>query len=73
MSQVWSKEEDNALNKMLDAGAGMSDLAKVLTSRTEDGIKNRIYKIGRRIRKAPMVDFDAFTKFMKSAGKAKCL
>ena len=73
MSKVWSKQESDTLNKMLDAGATMADIAKVLTSRTEGGIKNRIYKIGRRMTQTPEIDFDAFQKFMKSAGKAKCL
>lgn len=56
----WTEDEDAALRRLVERGIPVSEMVRVLRSRTEDAIEKRIRKLGlSRPRILPIVDWDA--------------
>lgn len=72
MSIKWTDREVEILKKMLDAHKTLEEVAQVLKSRTEDGIRNKVDNMGWHFTHEPEFDYAAFERIMKG-GKQKCL
>ena len=64
MSVKWTKQEDDILQKMIAAGKTPEECARVLKSRTVDGIRNRAKRMGLKFKYEVEIDIEAFKKMM---------
>jgi hypothetical protein len=65
MSVIWKAKEVEILKQMLDANKTPQEVAQVLKSRTLDGIRNKVSKMGWQWAFEPEFDMDAFRKIMR--------
>ena len=64
MSVKWSDQEVEILKKMNAARKTPDDIARVLKSRTPEGIRHKADKMGLNWSIEPDIDFEAFKKMM---------
>ena len=64
MSVKWSDQEIEILKKMNAASKTPDDIARVLKSRTPEGILHKARKMGLHWSIEPDIDFEAFKKMM---------
>jgi hypothetical protein len=64
MSVKWSDQEIEILKKMNAASKTPDDIARVLKSRTLEGIKHKSDRMGLNWSIEPDIDFEAFKKMM---------
>jgi hypothetical protein len=64
MSFKWTKQEEDILKKMIAASKTPDDIARVLKSRTLEGIKHKSDRMGLNWSIEPDIDFEAFKKMM---------
>lgn len=63
-NHAWTDEEIAVLTKLWTAGASISEISQVLTSRTGDAIMNKAGRIGLQ-RPTPTIDKDLLEKYSK--------
>lgn len=75
MSILWSAKEVEVLKKLVNAKVTNQEMAKVFPHRTQQGITQKIAQLGLSQVRTPAdnINYDAFTKLIKSAGRSKCL
>lgn len=75
MSLAWTDREIEVLKKLVEAKVTDADIFNVLPHRTKNGIKNKITQLGLAHVRTPAdnINYEAFTKLIKSVGKSKCL
>ena len=64
-NRSWTKEEDNALEKMCAMHLTPDDMLPVFKCRTREAIARRINRRRLSYIKKPEIDMDAFNKLMK--------
>lgn len=65
MSIKWTDKEIEILKKMIDANKTAEQIAQVIKSRTLEGIRNKVQRMGLTWVHEPEFDMDAFHKLMK--------
>lgn len=69
----WSSEEEKILREMAKAGAQIGDVMKVL-NRTRNSIDSKASTLGMSLAgKAPQINMEAFTEFLKNHEAIECL
>lgn len=69
MREIWTEKEVDILKKMLDAGCSLREMADILKSRTEAGIRAQLRSQGWHVVNTREIDYDAFKKLMKQKGR----
>jgi hypothetical protein len=64
MSFKWTKQEEDILKKMIAAGKTPEDCARVLKSRTVDGIRNKAKRMVLKFKYEVEIDKAEFNKMM---------
>jgi diphthamide synthase (EF-2-diphthine--ammonia ligase) len=72
MRILWTSEEKDVLEKMVNEGFSLAAIRKVLKSRTEDSIRGQARTMGIDITGKPEIDYEAFKSMLKGA-KQKCV
>ena len=62
----WSAQEVDILKQMVTVGKDISEIQKVLISRTTGAIMNKIGELGLSMAGKTEIDFEAFKKIMRS-------
>jgi hypothetical protein len=75
MSILWSAKEIEVLKKLVNAKVTNQEMAKVFPSRSRHAIEQKIYDLGLSNTRTLEADinYEAFTKLIKSARRSKCL
>ena len=73
MSILWSAKEIEVLKQLVEAKISDQDIMKVLPHRSKNSINQKISQLGLAEVRTPAINYEAFTKLIKSAGRQKCL
>jgi hypothetical protein len=73
MRILWTSEEKDVLEKMVNEGFSLAAIRKVLKSRTEDSIRGQARTMGIDITGKPTIDMDEFKRLMGRKVKWKHL
>ena len=75
MSILWSAKEIEVLKQLVEAKISDQDIMKVLPHRSKNSINQKIAQLGLSEVRTPAdnINYEAFTRLIKSAGRQKCL
>jgi len=67
MRTMWTKEEDEVLRQMIDTGRAVTEMTKVLKSRSVNAIEGRCKHLGLKFSRSPrpIIDREALKAMLK--------